>query len=198
MATKPEADAGAAAEKPKSKKLLFIIIGVVVLVLAGGGAAFFLLKKPPAEEGEDGHAEEKPKPVAARKAPDPKTPPTFLPLENMVVNLADPGGGRFAQVGITLKLEDSKTADAVKLYMPSIRNAILMEVSQRTADELLGVEGKEKLVRSIIREVSAQLGYDVGDDDEEEADPAKATKKKRRPPAYTPVEAVLFSSFIVQ
>lgn len=198
MATKPEADSAAAAEKPKSKKLLLIIIGVVVLALVGGGAAFFLLKKHPEEaaEGED-HAE-KPKAAPVRKAPDPKTPPTFLPLENMVVNLADPGGGRFAQVGITLKLEDSKTADAVKLYMPSIRNAILLEISQRTADELLGVEGKEKLVRSIIREVSAQLGYDIGEDEDEEADPAKATKKKRRPPAYTPVEAVLFSSFIVQ
>ena len=116
----------------------------------------------------------------------------------MVVNLADPGGGRFAQVGITLKLEDSKTADDVKLYMPSIRNAILMEISQRTADELLGVEGKEKLTKAIVREVSGQLGFEVDDEDEEEVDTAKTTKKKRKAPSYTPVQAVLFSSFIVQ
>ena len=116
----------------------------------------------------------------------------------MVVNLADPGGGRFAQVGITLKLEDAKAADNVKLYMPSIRNAILMEISQRTADELLGIQGKEKLTRAIVREVSGQLGFEVDDDEEEETDPVKAAKKKRRAPAYTPVEAVLFSSFIVQ
>lgn len=116
----------------------------------------------------------------------------------MVVNLADPGGGRFAQVGITLKLEDAKTADNVKLYMPSIRNAILMEISKRTADELLGIQGKEKLTRAIVREVSGQLGFEIDDDEEEETDPVKAAKKKRRAPAYTPVEAVLFSSFIVQ
>ncbi len=55
--------------------------------------------------------------------------PTFLPLENMVVNLADPGGDRFAQVGITLELQDEATATTVKQYMPSIRNGILMLVS---------------------------------------------------------------------
>lgn len=200
MSAKPAAEGAAVAEKPKSKKMLFIIIGVVVLALVGGGAAFFLLKKGHTEEeGADGEQTAHAKPAPApRKAPDPKAPPTFMPIENMVVNLADPGGGRFAQVGITLKLEDAKTADEVKLYMPAIRNAVLMTISQRTADELLGIEGKEKLTRAIIREVSAQLGFDIGDDDEEEADPAKAAKKKKRPPAYTPVQAVLFSSFIVQ
>lgn len=198
MSAKPAAEGAAVADKPKSKKMLLIIIGVVVLALVGGGAAFFLLKPKHAEE-EGAEAEAHAKPAAApRKAPDPKAPPTFLPIDNMVVNLADPGGGRFAQVGITLKLEDSKTADNVKLYMPSIRNAILMEISQRTADELLGVEGKEKLTRAIVREVSGQLGFEVDDEDEEEVDTAKSTKKKRKAPSYTPVQAVLFSSFIVQ
>jgi len=198
MSAKPAAEGAAAAEKPKSKKMLFIIIGVVVLLaLVGGGAAFFLLKKKPAE-GEDGadagHAE---KPAVVHKAPDPHAPPTFMPIDNMVVNLADPGGGRFAQVGITLKLEDSKTADNIKLYMPAIRNGILLAISQRTADELLGVEGKEKLTKAIIRDISAELGYEV-DDEENPEDAAKASKKKRKGPAYTPVQAVLFSSFIVQ
>jgi flagellar FliL protein len=200
MSAKPAAEGAEAAEKPKSKKMLIIIIAaVVVLALVGGGAAFFLMKKKPAEgeEGADAEHTEK-KPAMVRKAPDPKAPPTFMPIENMVVNLADPGGGRFAQVGITLKLEDAKTADNVKLYMPAIRNGILLEISKRTADELLGVEGKEKLTKAIIREVSGQLGFEVDDEEEEPEDTAKASKKKKKAPAYTPVEAVLFSSFIVQ
>jgi flagellar protein FliL len=205
MSAKPAAEGAVVAEKPKSKKMLLIIVAVVVLALVGGGAAFFLMKKKPAEgeEGEEAVAEktEKPeKPAVIRKAPDPKSPPTFMPLESMVVNLADPGGLRFAQFSITLKLEDSKTGDTVKLYMPAIRNGILLEVSQRTADELLGLEGKEKLARAILREVSGQLGFELDDEEEEEeeADTAKPTKKKRRAPAYTPVQAVLFSSFIIQ
>lgn len=199
MSAKPAAEGAPAAEKPKSKKMLLIIIAIVVLALVGGGAALLLLKKKPAE-GEEGAEGEKPaKPAVVRKAPDPKLPPTFMPIENMVVNLADPGGGRFAQVGITLKLEDAKTADNVKLYLPAIRNGILLEISQRTADELLGVEGKEKLTKAIIRQVSGQLGFELDDEDDEPEDPVKTTKRKKpKAPAYTPVQAVLFSSFIIQ
>ena len=195
MSAKPSAEGAAPAEKPKSKKMLLIIIGaVVVLALVGGGAAFFLMKKKHADEdpADETHAA-KPAPAPVHKAPDPKSPPTYLPMDNMVVNLADPGGSRFAQVGISLKLDDSKTADTVKLYMPSIRSAVLLQISQRTADELLSPEGKEKLTKGIIREVSEQLGYEVEDDEE-----TAAPKKKRRPLPPSPVQAVLFSSFIVQ
>ncbi len=194
MSDKPQA-AAAEPEKPKSKKMLIIILAVVLLlVLVGGGAAFFLLKKKPTDDEEHGDA--KPKPAVVHKKVDPKAPPVYLPMDNMVVNLADAGGGRFAQVGITFKVDDAATSDAIKLYMPSIRNAILMQISQRTSDELLALEGKEKLTRAIVREVSMQLGYEV--EDEEEEDAAKPAKKRRPPPPPSPVQAVLFSSFIVQ
>jgi flagellar FliL protein len=191
MADKPQA--AAEPEKPKSKKMLIIIVAVVLLVvLIGGGAAFFLLKKKDSEEEAGG---DKPAPAVVHKKPDPQAPPTYLPMDNMVVNLADPGGGRFAQVGITLKLDDAKTADTVKTFMPSIRNAVLLEISKRTSDELLAIEGKESLTRAIIREVSAQLGYEVEDED---TDDGKPTKKRRVALPPSPVQAVLFSSFIVQ
>lgn len=203
MSAKP-AEEAAPAEKPKSKKMLIIIVAVVLLlVIVGGGAAFFLMKKKPHdEEGADGeHAAEKPKPVAVAKpkALDPKAPPVYLPLDNLVVNLADPGGGRFAQLGITLQLDEQKTADQVKLLMPSVRNAVLLAASKRTADEMLAPAGKEKLARSITNLVSAQLGYDVDDEEEEDPADAAATKKKKKKvqPAL-PVVAVLFTSFIVQ
>ncbi|CAM3779573.1 flagellar basal body-associated protein FliL [Paracidovorax anthurii] len=184
----------AAPAKPKSKKLVLIIAIVAVLVLAGGGAAWFILAKrnhAAADEEEGAHAP---------KATAPKTAPTFLPIENMVVNLADPGGERFAQIGITLELADAKTSDMVKQYLPSIRSAILMLVSQRTAQELLGREGKEKLAVDIRREVSRPLGYTApkprkrpASEEEEEGDEAP------RPKADTnPVRQVLFSSFIIQ
>jgi flagellar protein FliL len=192
------ADAEAPA-KPKSKKLLFIIIGVVVLALVGGGAAFFLLKKKNAdEEGGDGaepaHKAEAHAPTPKR---DPKVPPTFLPLDAMVVNLADPGGNRFAQMGITLQLADAHTGDEMKVYMPSIRNGILILISQRTADELLKAEGKEALTHDIIAEISHVMGYEYEHPDAEPETDAKGKKKKKRE-VNNPIEGVLFSSFIVQ
>lgn len=189
-----------AAAPVKSKKMLVIIIGVVLLiVLAGGGAAAWFMTRSHAED-EEGAASARP----AKEAP--KVAPTFLPLENMVVNLADPGGDRFAQIGITLELEDAKTADQVKLYLPSIRSGILMLVSQRTSAELLQREGKEKLATDILREVSRPLGYTVPTERERaraaaaaeqdgEADERPAPRKRQE---RNPVQRVLFSNFIIQ
>jgi flagellar FliL protein len=175
MATKAPATGEAEVKPAKGKKMLIIILAVVLfLVIAGGAAAFFLLKKKGADA--EGDAEDA-APAKVSKI-DPKSPPTFLPLENMVINLADPGGNRFAQVGITLQLDTQATSDAIKAFMPSIRNGILLILSQRTTEELLVVQGKEQLAADITAEISRQLGYEG---------------KK-----HNPIQAVLFSSFIVQ
>lgn len=188
-----------AAAPVKSKKMLVIIIGVVLVVLlAGGGAAAWFMTRSHGDE-EEGGASVKP----VKEAP--KAAPTFLPLENMVVNLADPGGDRFAQVGITLELEDAKTAEQVKLYLPSIRSGILMLVSQRTSAELLQREGKEKLATDIRREVSRPLGYKVPTDRErmrassaEQEEDGEDRPAARQRVERNPVQRVLFSNFIIQ
>lgn len=194
MSAKPEV-APEAGPPAKSKKLL-IIVGalVLVLVLAGGGAFFFISKQRAAAADEDGgEAPAK----AASHAPAPGTPPAYLPLDNMVVNLADPGGERVAQVGITLEVMDAHASDTVKGYLPTIRSGILMLISQRTADELLKPEGKEKLAKDILREAAVPFGG--GDDDHEDEDSgAKSKKKKKKAHVEYPVKGVLFSSFIVQ
>lgn len=195
-----QADAPADAKPKKSKKLLFIIVGVLVLALIGGGAAFFLLKKKhSADEGEDPAAAESHEPAAPPKR-DHKTPPTFLPLDSMVVNLADPGGNRFVQLGITLQLDDPKLAEDMKTYMPSIRNAILMLISQRTAEQMLAVKGKEDLSQDIIAEVSHIMGFDYVDPREDTAEDENTAgkKPKRKRQVYNPISGVLYSSFIVQ
>jgi flagellar FliL protein len=190
MSTATANAAAATPAKPKSKKLLFILIGVVVLALAGAGGAFFILKKNTAvdEDGEDTSQ-------SAKDDRASRSPPTFLPLDAMVVNLADPGGNRLAQLGITLQVEDAKTAEAIKVYMPSIRNSILMLVSQRTSESMLQMEGKEKLSADIVREVSQVMGFPVPASDKVDAENSDKPAKKKRVPS--PLQAVLFSSFIV-
>jgi flagellar FliL protein len=177
------------APKKKSKKLLFIVLGVVVLALIGAAAALFVLKKNTGDdEYEDGE-----EPVAQHGSA-PKTPPVFLSLENLVINLADPGGNRFIQLGLTLQLQDTATETAVKAYLPSIRSNVLVLISQRTAEEMLLVKGKEKLASDIIATISREMGYEMPPTAEGEG----AAKKKKAKAAPNPVQAVLFSSFIVQ
>lgn len=175
------------------KKLIIIVVIALVVVLAGVGALLMMKKKSHAED-EDG-AEEAHAPAAAQVKPG--TPPTFVPLDAFTVNLSDKEVDRFAQVGVTLEVADPKFADQLKLYMPAIRNNVLMVLSHKTSAELLTVEGKEKLAREIRRESVRPMGIELDDEDEDE-DAAPKKKKKKNRQVDSPVTRVLFSTFIVQ
>jgi flagellar FliL protein len=187
--------AGGAKAPAKSKKLLIIIVAAVLILVLGGAGAFFYISKQraAAEDGEDAA------PAKAAHAV-PKIPPAYLPLDSMVVNLADPGGERVAQVGITLEVTDAHAVDTVKLFLPTIRSGVLMLISQRTAEQLLSQEGKQKLAKDILRETAKPFGG--GDEVPEHAEEPAAKKKKKGAAksehAEYPVVGVLFSSFIVQ
>jgi len=212
MSAAPAAAAAADATLPAKggkKKLIIIIAAALLVVLIGGGAAFFLLKKKPAEgdeDGGDGQAKTEAHEPAAKPKPkhDPKNPPVFVPLDPFTVNLADKESERYAQIGVTLEIEDSKTGEELKLYMPAIRNNILMVLSHKTAAQLLTREGKQKLAQSILYASVRPLGYEVEEEEEEVAPatdgapPPKKKKKKKKAPASLPVRAVHFSNFIVQ
>lgn len=174
------------------KKLLILIGAVLLLVLVGGGAGgYYVLQQRKAaaalaEAGEDGDAdvqEAKHKKKEGKKA----GAPVFLPLELFTVNLADREAERYAQVGITLEVADSKTGDQLKAYMPAIRNDILMLLAHKRADELQEHDGKVALARDIKRAAAKPLQSDdaQGDDD-------------RDGEGEEPVRAVHFSAFIIQ
>ncbi|MBL0151022.1 MAG: flagellar basal body-associated FliL family protein [Ideonella sp.] len=207
MSAAAAAPAEAAPKGGGKKKLIIIIAAVLLLVLGGGGAAFFLMKKKPVDgDGEDGEGAAHAPAAAVAHAPvkDLKhNPPVFVPLDPFTVNLADRESERYAQVGVTLEIEDTKFGDTLKVYMPAIRNNILMLLSHKTATELLSLEGKQKLAKEIRREALLPLGIEVEDEDEDaaaadkETTPKKKKKKKRAPVAY-PITAVHFSNLIIQ
>jgi flagellar FliL protein len=190
---------------PKGKKKLIIIIAaaVLLLVLLGGGGAFWYIAKQKAaalaaeeEAGGGSDAEVTTHAPAAAGHGDAKSPPVYLPMDNMVVNLADPGGERVAQVGITLVVADVHASDSVKAYMPTIRSAVLMLMSRKTSEELLSPEGKQKLIEEILVETSIPFG---GGHAQEEPPAATSNKKsKKKEVLQFPVVGVLFSSLIVQ
>jgi len=214
-AAAPGAEVAAAAPPAKGKKKLIIIFAAVLLLAgAGGGGALFYVKKKAAEaaaaaeaegDAEDAGSHGKPKKDAKHNAAH---VPIFLPLDPFVVNLADKETDRYAQIGITLEIEDAKVADQLKAYMPAIRNGILMVLAHKTSAELLERKGKEALAAEIMRETVRPLGIEVDDPeaDAESADPkddadasqSKKKKKKAKPVVENPVKHVHFSNFIIQ
>jgi flagellar FliL protein len=209
-----DGDATAPPFRRGRKKLIVIAAAALLVIAAGGGAtAWYFKQKADAEaEAADGDAGQAARAAAVREAH--KTPPTFLPLEPFVVNLADRESERFAQIGITLELDDAHFADQLKAYMPAIRNGILMVLAHKSSRQLLDRAGKEALATEIMREAVRPLGLEFeeeepiveearaaakGDDDDED-DEAAAPKPKSRKKAgdHNPIRHVHFSSFIIQ
>jgi flagellar protein FliL len=207
----------AAAPPPKGKKKFLVIVLAAVLVLggAGGGLLWWMKAKAAAaaaaEEAEaEGNDSEGGKAKASAKAKakkDPKAVPTFVPLEPFTVNLADRNADRYAQVGVSLEVDDPKVADQVKAFMPAIRNNVLMVLAHKTADQLLAREGKEMLALHIQIETLRAMGLEVpaallakaeagnaGAD--AQAEPTK--KKAQAPETASPITGVHFSNFIIQ
>jgi flagellar FliL protein len=207
MSTAAAEDAGAPAKKG-SKKLIIIIAAVAVLLLGGGGAAFYVIKKKQAEAeavDEDGEPVRAAKDDHAKKKDDHKTPPTFVALDPFTVNLSDKEAERYAQIGVTLEVDDAHFADEMKAYLPAIRAGILMVLAHKSAAELLEREGKEKLAREIMRVSVKPMGIEIEDEEDEApeeapaaSDKPKKKKKKKKAAEHNPVQQVLFSSFIIQ
>lgn len=213
MSKAAAATADVAVDVPKKgkKKLIIILAAVLVLVLGGGGGAMVMMKKKAAEEAATADEEDGDAPVAKahakEKKHDAKHPPVFVPLEPFVVNLADKESDRYAQIGVTIEVDDPKVAEEMKTYMPAIRNGILMVLAHKTSAQLLQREGKLALSREIMREAGKPMGFEV---DEEEAAPAadahdgddedapKKKKKRKKAAPESPIKSVYFSNFIVQ
>ena len=181
-----------AAPVKSGKKKLFIVLALVLLLLAagGGGLVFWLKAKAHAAQSseEDEGAEEAVAKSPARR--DPKAVPVFAALDSFTVNLADREAERYAQVGISLELADNKAGERIKLFMPAIRNNILMVLAHKRSSDLLERAGKEQLADELLRETERALGL-------EPLAPG-STARRNADPEARPVRAVHFSNFIIQ
>jgi len=179
---------GAVPAKGGKKKLLIIVLALALVLAAGGGALVFWMKArahaAAVAEENDADAGQADAHAAAKR--DPKEVPVFVPLDNFTVNLADREAERYAQIGISLELGDPKAGDRIKVFMPAIRNNILMVLSHKRSSDLLEREGKEQLAAEVQRETERALGYEA----------APGGRKGDDTPR--PVRAVHFSNFIIQ
>jgi flagellar FliL protein len=190
-AKKTEAPAEGEVPKKKSKLLIIIIAAVLVLVLGGGGAAFFLMKKShtdeEAEEGDEPPA--KTAKAKKKKKDDKATPPVFTKLDPFVVKLQTEQQEAYVQAVPELKLLEAPIADQVKNFMPEIRHKVLLILASKKASELGTPQGMQVLANQIRESINATLNGTT---------PDPAAEKQDHAEADAPVQAVFFSSLIVQ
>jgi flagellar protein FliL len=198
-----EADAAAADAKPakrSSKSKLVLILALVLVIGAIGGGVYWYMQH------NNGAAKHEAK-------VEPSKPPVFVPLDTFTVNLLLEETPQFLQVGLSLKVSDNAVIDALKLYMPEVRDRTLLLLSSQKATTLLTLDGKKKLANDIVATINAILepapanAEPAATAQPEAAPAAEAEEKgaadggdKPAPEAAPrrPVLSVLFTSFIVQ
>jgi len=185
MAKAPAKQEEPAANAKSSKKLLIIIIVVVLLlvILGGGAAALLLLKK----KGDDGESEGK---KTTEKSAKHSTAPVFVRLEPFTVKLqADQEKQeQYLQLVPELRVLDAPVGEKIKLYMPEIRHKMLLLLSSKKPSELSTPQGVDKLSSDLRNQVNL-----IVDGEQKTAPPADG-----KPRAEDSVQAVLFTSFIIQ
>lgn len=160
------------ASRPIFPKLIAGLIAIGVFVLGGGYLAYNAKKQ--AEFKDDAITEQRSSfEQPAHKVEVPVDTVSYLPIDNMVVKLADPDGDHFAQIGLTFELRAKSDEARVNAALPTIRSQMIELISRRASADLLTRQGKEKLADDILQVASAELNSAA-------------------------VTRILFSSFIVQ
>jgi flagellar FliL protein len=137
------------AKKSKKKKLIFIILGVVVVLLAVGGYIYNKKTEEArhlAEEEAKKPENILKKQLADRKKNE---APIYIPMDEIVVNLPGRGGEHYLQTKIVLRTSDSATEGKLKDFMPLIRDKIITVLSSRQMQELATVEGKTMMAKEV-------------------------------------------------
>ncbi len=196
MAEAKKAEGGETEQPPKKSKklLLIIIVAILALVLIGGAAAFFLTKQAPAEGDEEG--DEPPAKVEkakkAKKAHD-DAPPVFVKLEAFTVKLQTEQQEAYLQAVPELRVLDAHLGDKIKQYTPEIRHKLLLILSGKKASDISTPQGVQRLANEMRVTINAII---------EPPQPRKKGKEPEEPSDQAgpddPVQAVLFTSFIVQ
>jgi flagellar protein FliL len=196
MAEAKKAESAEAEQPPKKKsKLLIIIVAAVVALALIGGGAFFMLKKNAAHSDEEGDEET---PAAEQKAKKAKkehgAAPVFVKLEAFTVKLQTETQDSYLQAVPELRVLDAHTGDTIKQYNPEIRHKVLLILSGKKASELSTPDGVQKLSNEMRVAINGIIEPPV---------PRKKGSKEPEEPGDRanpddPVQAVLFTSFIVQ
>ena len=211
-----------------NKKLFITIAVLVVLIGGAVGGYMFMQKSDAEKKAAEAEANKPEnilkKQLTDRKQ---NAPPIYIALDEMIVNLPGRGGEHYLQTKIVLRTADSSTEGKVKQFMPVIRDKIITVLSSRQMQELATVEGKTMMAREVALVINSIIAPQltaiyifqqqpatadmqnlerIGAIPKETSTGKKITNEAARAAAEfwnvtemdLPVQAVLFSSFVMQ
>ncbi|EKS27558.1 flagellar basal body-associated protein FliL [Afipia felis] len=138
---------GAAEAAPSGKRKIFMIAGAVVLTLAVGGLGWYVFLR---SHGDEQHAD------AQAKV---STPPVFLDVPDVLVNLASNPGERiqYLKVKAVLELKDAPLVEKVKPSMPRVADLFQTYLRELRSNDLNGSIGLFRMKEELTKRVNAAI-----------------------------------------
>lgn len=140
------------------KKIVIIASAAVVLLGGGGAGVYFFLPdllpefiRPHTAPG-GGAAKAKAGKEAKR---EPEVP---ADLDVFVVNLAGPPPPRYLRTTLSLGVKSEHDKEKIKELSAKIRHAVIMYLTERTAEELIDPAGKNKLRQALRNQIVEAIG----------------------------------------
>jgi flagellar FliL protein len=138
------------------KKIIIIVVGVLILLGGGGAGVYFLkpdllpafIRPKVAAAGKDGKKTEEHKPEHEVGAD----------LDVFVVNLAGPGPSRYLRTILSLGVKDEHDKEKIKELSGKIRHSVIMYLSERKAEDLGDLAGKNKVRQELQKQISEAIG----------------------------------------
>jgi len=137
-----------------SKKVIIIIGIAVIRFMAAIGGGFYMLWSKMAQmnvAGTETVATEE----GAEGEEEPDTIGPMYSLDSFVVNLAEAGGNRYLRVTMELELTDEVLHTELDQRLPQVRNAMLMILPSKKAEDINTVDGKLALRDQLIDEINS-------------------------------------------
>lgn len=132
-----------------------LIASILVLALGVAGlAAYVFLRPAGAQVAATAPAAQK---QSADTAAADAHGAVFFKTKNFTTDLADKDRLRYADVTVALAMKDEVALTAAKNAEPQIRDVILGQIRTRTAADLAGPAGKEKLAEALQKALSDLL-----------------------------------------
>ncbi|MBQ69234.1 hypothetical protein CL689_04140 [Candidatus Saccharibacteria bacterium] len=128
-------------ENSGSKKMM-LIAGLLLATIALAGGAFFMLSG-----GAGGNLLS----TGGFKAP------AYVPMDSLIVNLADKDRERYVQVVLVLEAGDESAREALTQMAPVLRSRAMMVLSRKYAEPLKTSEGKQALTAELMDLVRVSL-----------------------------------------
>ena len=142
-----------ATPKKKSKLPLLLLSVVLVLLLAGGGFYAYTTFLTPKAGPEQQMAGVKPEQLT-------DTVGEMFPLDQFVVNLADPQGKRYLRLTITLELESPEAVERATKMVPKLRDMVIVLLTSLTFEEVMTPEGKVQIRDELLERFNQILRPD--------------------------------------